>query len=225
MNEQGFVLLYLHDEDGSPQLQESVFTIAAEQHRLPVVVPRCGGTWWLDQPVPQFHPTISPEQFLVETLLRWVEQRYQAPARHVGLAGDGMGGQGALKLAYRYPRRFPVVAAITPKVDFHYLLRDQHPLLCELFGEEEAARQRTAILFVQALNWPQFQFFCCDPANYLWWDGADRLRMKLAASGVPFECELEQAAGGDERAYFRLLVPRVMDYVATHLERERLRSV
>jgi S-formylglutathione hydrolase len=224
-HEHGFVVLYLHDEDGSPALQTEQFSAIATQHHLPIVVPRCGASWWLDVTVPPFDKEVSPERYLLQSVLPWIEQHLQAEPKQIGLLGDGMGGQGVLKLAYKNPRTFPVTAAITPKIDFHYLMRDGHDLLCELFHEEEPARQRTAILFIQGLNWPQFQFFCCDPANYLWWDGADRLQMKLAASGIPFDCELELEADGDERKYYQQMLPRAMEYVAVHLERERLRLV
>ncbi len=202
-----------------------MFLAEANQHHLPVVVPRCGPCWWLDVNVPPFDSEQTPEEFLLQDVLAWIEANLQAKPKQIGLMGHGMGGQGVLKLAYKNPRVFPVTAAITPKIDFHYLIRNGHDFLCELFHEEEPARQRTAILFVQGLNWPPYQFFCCDPANYLWWDGADRLRMKLGASGIPYESELEREAGGDELAYFEQMLPRAMEYVAKNLERERLRLV
>ncbi len=222
---QNFVVLYLHNERDSPQIQNESFAAEANRHGLTIVVPRCGPCWWLDVVVPPFDAERTPEQFLIESVKPWIEENLQAPPKGIALMGDGMGGQGILKLTYKHPRLFPVSAAITPKIDFHFLIRDGHNLLCDLFHEEEAARQRTAILFVQGLNWPQFQFFCCDPANYLWWDGADRLHMKLGATGIPHDFELEVEADGDEMVYFEKMLPRAMEYVATHLERERLRLV
>ena len=64
-----------------------------------------------------------------------------------------------------------------------------------MYGDEESARQDTAILHVHPLHYPRFMFFCCDPTEYPWFDGSDRLRMKMAASGIMHECDLENVTG------------------------------
>jgi S-formylglutathione hydrolase FrmB len=44
----------------------------------------------------------------------------------VGLLGYDMGGQAALRLAYRHPEKFPIAAAIAPAIDFHLGMRHGH---------------------------------------------------------------------------------------------------
>jgi hypothetical protein len=75
------------------------------------------------------------------------------------------------------------------------------------------------------LNWPRNQFFCCDPTDVRWHESADRLRMKLSSLGVPFECDLETAAGGHTFEYACHMSQRVVGFLAERLERERLRVV
>ena len=88
-----------------------------------------------------------------------------------------MGGQGALRFAYKHPKTFPVTAAISPALDYHLRLREGDETLAAMYPNSEAARQDTALLHVHPLNWPHHQFFCCDPTDERWWDGADRLRI------------------------------------------------
>lgn len=66
-----------------------------------------------------------------------------------------------LRLAYRFPNRFPVVAAISPELDFHQLLPSGNSGLSSLYPDPEAARQDTALLQIQSWNGPRQQWFCC----------------------------------------------------------------
>ena len=77
-----------------------------------------------------------------------------------------MGGQGALQLGYRYARQFPIVVAISPKVDFETWW-GHDTSLDTLFSDREAARQRTAILQLHPLNYPKHQLLLCDPHGSL----------------------------------------------------------
>jgi S-formylglutathione hydrolase len=129
-----------------------------------------------------------------------------------------MGGQGALQLAYRHPREFPVVAAIAPAVDFHTWHGRGLPL-DEMFPTRESARQETATLHVHPLNWPQHQLFVSDPADAEWFEGCERLASKLVSIGIPFERDLETSAGGHTWEYFNAMAPRVIEFVAERLQR------
>jgi S-formylglutathione hydrolase len=200
-----------------------------DRKQLSVICPLRGDLWrdvWsLDHARRGADPKDTPRQLVLERILPAIFSELGSQPPGIALVGFGSGGQAALRLAYDYPDKFPVVAAIAPKIDFHLLVRDDHPVLTELFADEEAARQHTAILHVHPLNWPRHHFFCCDPANYAWYDGADRLRMKLAASGIPFECDLETSTDGDLAAYVELMAETVIDFVERGMERERLRLV
>jgi len=142
-----------------------------------------------------------------------------------------MGGQGALRLAYRYPKIFPVVAAIAPAIDFHLAMRESdapeneslYDTLCEIYSDVERARQDTAILHVHPLNWPRNQFFASDPADWQWHDGAVRLHSKLVALGIPHTALLEPRDGGHSALYDDGVAPEVIRFVVDALDRESRR--
>jgi S-formylglutathione hydrolase len=128
-----------------------------------------------------------------------------------------MGGQGGLQLAYRFPREYPVVAAISPAVDFHNLYGQGLPL-DEMFAGKEAARQETATLRIHPLNWPRHQLLVCDPADSRWFEGAERLAGKLWSIGIPFESDLETSAGGHSWQYYQSMAARCVDFLADRLD-------
>jgi S-formylglutathione hydrolase FrmB len=201
------------------------FTAALERHGLVAVGPRTRRSWWTDRICAEFDPEISAERFVLKRVIPWIESEFATSPPQIGLLGTSMGGQGALRLAYKYPDRFPVVAAISPAIDFHRRLLEPEegdPLL-EMYDDPESARQDTAILYIHPLNWPRHQFFCCDPNDHRWHDSADRLRMKLSSLGVPFQCDLETSVGGHGFAYYNAMADRAIDFLVNGLASQRLR--
>ncbi|MGH7200003.1 MAG: alpha/beta hydrolase-fold protein, partial [Planctomycetaceae bacterium] len=93
----------------------------------------------------------------------------------------------------------------------------------EMFPNREAARQQTAILQVHPLNWPRHQLLTCDPADAVWFEGAERLGMKLSSTGIPFESDFETTHGGHSWEYFNHMAPRAIGFVAERLELESRR--
>jgi S-formylglutathione hydrolase FrmB len=184
-----------------------------------------GQSWWTDRVCPQFDPELSAEQHLLRNVLPFVAERFGAGAARVGLLGTSMGGQGALRLAFKHPDTFPVVAALSPAIDFHLRLRDGDDALAAMYPNVEAARQETAILYVHPLKWVRHIWFCCDPADERWFDSSDRLRMKLASLGMPFECDLETSAGGHGFDYYNRMAATAVRFIAERLEQERRRIV
>ena len=81
----------------------------------------------------------------------------------------------------------------------------------------------TATLHVHPLNWPHSTWFCCDPVDERWHTSADRLRMKLAALGIPFLCDLETTGGGHGFEYYGRMAPRAMQFLVERLEQESRR--
>ena len=220
-----YAVIYLHGVHETGLENQGPFNEAFERHRLVVVGPRTRRSWWTDRICPEFDPQISAEQHLLQRVVPYLESHFDVAPPRIGLLGTSMGGQGALRMAYKYPDRFPVVAAISPAIDFQRRLQDPEegdPLL-EMYPDPEAARQETAILYIHPLNWPRHQFFCCDPADHRWIDSADRLRMKLASLGIPFECDLETTAGGHGFAYYNAMAPRAIDFLVNGLSSEGLR--
>ncbi len=204
-----------------------------EQARLPVIAPRAGRTWWLDQIVSSFDASITPERYVVERVIAEVSRRFGVSPPGIALVGTSMGGQGALRLAYRYPDMFPVSAAIAPAIDYHAAMREAHlwddgelyDTLQDVYDDVERARQDTAILHVHPLNWPRHQFFACDPEDEHWYDGAVRLQSKLIALGIPHVAKLEPLGGGHDPVYYDRIAPEVMAFVLERLDQESRRIV
>jgi hypothetical protein len=200
----GRAILFLHGggEPGCapPWLQDlAALRDPLEAARLPVLAPRTGHSWWIDRVVPAFDPAITPERFVVDAVRGEFARRFGVTPPGIALLGMHMGGQGALRLAYRYPHLFPVAAALAPALDFHLAMRDPdayddsdaYAALWPIYGDVERARQDTAILHVHPLNWPRHQCFVSDPSDWRWHDGAARLREKLVALGIPHTALLE----------------------------------
>src|SRR5262249_50250944 len=105
-------VLFLHDLDGhipsiTPLLGE--LGIAA-------LAPHGGPCWWADRLCPTFDPTRTPERWLLDEVVPFAAAQNWPVG---GLVGVGMGGQGALRLAFRHPKTFPAVAAVNAAVDLH----------------------------------------------------------------------------------------------------------
>lgn len=189
----GQCLVYLHNLLGQPPQSIPPVRAAVEAAGLPLLAPNTGRSWWLQHRVERFDRFHTPESFLLGPVIEECRQRFAAGPGGVGLLGLEMGGQGALRLAYRHPAVFPVAAAINPAIDFHLGMRHGHDwddgelfdTLWEIFPDVEQARQETAILHVHPLNWPRHQWFASDPGNLRWRDGVERLDSKLIALGIP----------------------------------------
>lgn len=122
------VVLFLHGHGEVLLSGNPVFTRLFQQHRLVAVCPAGRRSWWLDVVCEEFDPVVTPQQWLLQSLVPWIEQTLQVQPPRIALLGVSMGGQGVLQLAYRHALKFPVVAAISPAVDFHQLYGAGIPL-------------------------------------------------------------------------------------------------
>jgi S-formylglutathione hydrolase FrmB len=225
-HEHGHVIVYLHCSHAAKLSAYPSFSREFARYGLCVIEPMSGLSWWTDRIWPTFDPHISAERYLLEKVVPFVAERWGARPPRLALLGVSMGGQGALRIAYKHPEVFPVVASISPAIDFQKrIVEGIDPGLAEMYRDAEDARQDTATLHIHPLNWPRHQFFCCDPTDLRWHDSADRLRMKLSSLGVPFECDLETVAGGHSFEYASHMAARAVGFIAERLERERLRVV
>lgn len=210
------VVLFLHGH-GRVMLNENlVFSQLFRQHGLAAVCPDGQRAWWLDRTCSEFSSEISPQRWLKDRLLPFIEARFGVQPPGVALLGVSMGGQGALQFSYRNARLFPVVAAISPAVDFFQLYGQGLPL-DEMFTDVEEARQETVVLNLHPLDWPRRQWFCCDPQDHDWFDGCARLGMKLSSSGILHERDLETSAGGHTWDYFNHMAPMALQHIAAGL--------
>lgn len=194
-----------------------VFSRLLHDHNLIVVCPDGGRSWWLDVASPEFEPGTTPQQWLLDMVLSGIQEQFGIAPPRIALLGVSMGAQGVLQLAYRYAGRFPVVAAIAPAVDF-YQLHGSGLVLDQMFPDAESARQSSVVLNLNPLSWPRHQFFCCDPRDQEWFDGAARLGMKLSSSGILHERDLETSHGGHSWDYFNHMAPRAVAHIVKGLQ-------
>lgn len=221
-----YVVVYLHCSEAASLRSYPAFIEAFDHHGLRVIEPVTGRSWWTDHIWPEFDATISAEGYVRQHVLPFVAEHWKARPPQLALLGVSMGGQGALRMAYKSPNVFPTVAAISPAIDFQKRIDEGvDPGLEFMYGDAEAARQDSALLHIHPLNWPRNQFFCCDPTDYRWHDSVDRLRMKLWSLGVPFECDMDTEAGGHSFKYASHMAERAVGFIAQRLDQERRRVV
>ena len=217
-----FAVLFLHGHALVTLTGNEVYTAQLARLGLACVCPHGQRSWWGDRICREFDSHVTPVEYLRQAVLPWMESQFAAAPPAIALLGVSMGGQGALKLAYRHPQQFPIVAALAPAVDFQIWHGRGLPL-DEMYSTAEAARQDTATLLLHPLNWPRHQLLMCDPSDADWFEGTERLASKLCSTGIPFERDFETRHGGHSWDYFNHVAPRVMDFIASALEHESRR--
>jgi S-formylglutathione hydrolase len=216
-----FGLVYLHGIGQETLADRQVFTDLFAEMGLGCVVPRGGFTWWSDRPLPEYEAALSAEAYVTTRVVPYVRQRWMLPARAVGLFGISMGGQGALRIAFKHPDEYPVVAAISPAIDYHEYY-GQGNSLDVMYDSREQARQDSAILHIHPSQFPPHIYFCCDPDDD-WHRGGDRLHEKLTALGITHECDLATKAGGHSWDYYNTFARRVVRFLKDGLDQESRR--
>src|SRR5262245_14917766 len=109
-----FGVLYLHDAGQTTLAGNPTYTRLLAENNLACVCPHGGPSWWTDRVCPEFDPATTAEKYLLQSVVAFFQERWGIGARAIGLLGVSMGGQGALRLAFKHPDVFPVVAAISP---------------------------------------------------------------------------------------------------------------
>jgi poly(3-hydroxybutyrate) depolymerase len=221
----GYVVIYLHGVHLAKLEDHPAFTRLFDQFGLRCLAPVTQRSWWTDRICQEFDPHVSAERHVIDRVLPWLYNQWGAAPPRIALLGTSMGGQGALRFSYKHPDLFPVVAAISPAIDYQSRMEEGDETLNRMYRDPEQARQDTATLHIHPLNWPRHQWFCCDPADYRWHESADRLRMKLYSLGVPYECDLETSGGGHAWPYYERMAAPAIEFIHERLERERLRAV
>jgi len=217
-----FGVLHLHGGSLETLRDRPAFTRLFDELKLVCVCPHGGRCWWVDRVCPEFDPRVTPERHLVERAMPYFHRRWGLTPRAVGVQGISMGGQGALRLAFKHPDLFPVVAAIAPALDYHELYGAGTPL-DGMYDSKEQCRQDTALMHVPPAGYPPHIFFCIDPDDTRWYRGNDRLHEKLSALGIPHEHDMTTRAGGHTWDYFDHAAERVERFVYAGLEQESRR--
>jgi S-formylglutathione hydrolase len=150
---------------------------------------------------------------LVESVLPFFTQRWGLETKAVGLLGVGMGGQGVLRLAFKYPKQMLTVAALAPSIEYQ-ILHGQGAALDEMYDSKEQCRQDTAILHLHPSHYPPHIYFAIDPKDP-WYRGCDRLDEKMNALGVPHTADFTGSGEAQE----------AMRFLVAALERESRRLV
>jgi S-formylglutathione hydrolase FrmB len=212
-SEHGYVVIYLHGVHLNRLVDNAPFSEQFARHGLRVICPMTRRSWWADRICEEFDPNISAAKHVTQNIVPFVAQRWGAQPPRIALLGTRMGGQGALRLSFWHPNMFPIVAAISPAIDYHLRMRDGDETLWQMYSDIEAARQDTATLHVHPLNWPPHQLIVCDPLDADCFEGCERLASKLASTGIPFERDFETSRGGHTWEYFRTMGPRAIGFV------------
>lgn len=220
----GQAVVFLHGHAGTTLKNNDVWSAELEQRGLRCVCPHGERSWWTTQVCSEFSDDQSPLDYLTEDLTEWVSSEWNTEPPGIAVTGVSMGGQGALQLTYRNARQFPIVAAVSPIIDFHRLWGRGLPL-DEIFPDEEAARQETVILHLHPMNWPRHQLLLCDPTDRDWLEGVQRLAGKMSSSGILFESDFETTGGGHSWDYFNAVAPKVIAFLADAFQKEAFRIV
>lgn len=219
-----FGLLFLHGIGQETLRGNEVYAKLFEHHRLACVSPIAGRCWWADRVCAEFDPVLTAEKFLLQSVVPWMRDRWQLAPRALGVFGISMGGQGALRLAFKQPATFPTVAGISSALDYHELYGQGYPL-DDMYDSSEQCRQDTAILHVPPVHYPPHIYFCIDPEDIDWYRGNDRLSEKLSALGIEHTADLTTSAGGHSWEYFNHMADPVLRFMVAGLEKESWRLV
>ena len=218
-----FVVIYLHGVHENRLHDQPAFNAEFARHGLRVICPRTARSWWTDRICPEFDSNVTAERYVLDGVLPYIGERWGVRPPAIGLLGTSMGGQGALRFSFKHPRTFPVCAAISPAIDYYLRWNEGDETLPQMYSDAEAARQDSATLHVHPLNWPHSTWFCCDPLDYRWHGSADKLRMKMGALGIPFQCDLETSGGGHGFEYYGRMAPAALEFIVEKLAEESRR--
>ena len=217
-----FGVLYLHGSNGETLRDRPAFTRLFDELKLACVCPHGGHGWWGDRICTEFDAQLTPERYLLDRVMPFFREHWQIAPRAIGITGTGMGGQGALRIAFKHPNLFPVVAAIAPALDYYEIYGQGTPL-DDLYDSKEQCRQDTALMHIHPSQFPTHMFFCIDPDDAEWYRGNDRLHEKLNALGIPHEVDFTTRAGGHSWDYYNHMADRVVRFLYAGLEHESRR--
>ena len=139
-SEHGYTVLFLHGLQAGRLEHHQPIVEQFERHGLRVIAPKAEHSWWVDRICPRFDPEITGERFVMDHIVPFIAKHMNCEPPRLALLGPSMGGQGALRLAYKYPNIFPVTAAVFPAIDFQLRIEEGDPVTFELFRALETRK-------------------------------------------------------------------------------------
>jgi pimeloyl-ACP methyl ester carboxylesterase len=217
-----FGVLFLHPVGLETLVDRPPFTRLLDELRLACVCPHGQRSWWADRICREFDAKVTAERHVLDHVVPFFRTRWSIVPRWIGLLGISMGGQAALRLAFKHPETFPVAAGIASALDYHELY-GRGSTLDEMYDSKEQCRQDTALMHVPPYNPPPHVYFCVDPEDADWYRGNDRLHEKLNALGVEHTVDLTTRAGGHSWDYFNRMAESALRFIHDGLEKESRR--
>jgi S-formylglutathione hydrolase len=217
-----FGVIFLHGYGRETLPDYPAFGNRLEELKLACVCPHGQRSWWGDRICTEFDAQVTLERYLLDSVVPLFWDRWGITPPGIGLLGISMGGQGALRLAFKHPELFQVVAGISSALDYHELY-GQGDTVDAMYDSKEQCRQDTALMHVPPVGYPAHIFFCIDPADARWYRGNDRLDEKLNALGIPHEIDLTTRAGGHSWDYFNHMAERSIRFIQAGLDQQSRR--
>jgi esterase/lipase superfamily enzyme len=224
-----FGILYLHGLGLRTLVDNAAYSALFAELRLACVCPHGQRSWWAARICNEFDPKITAERYLLDAVAPFFAERWGLRPRALGLLGTSMGGQGALRLAFKHPDTFPVVAALAPAIE-HYEWYgrcspgdEMHSPVEEMYDSKEQCRQDSVPMHIHPSRYPPHIFYCVDPTDADWYRGSDRLHEKMNALGVPHEIDLTTRGGGHGWDYYNHMASRAVRFLNAGLEYESRR--
>jgi poly(3-hydroxybutyrate) depolymerase len=215
-------ILFLHDVNGQAPGDYAEFTEICGALGIVSLAPHGNQSWWTDKICSEFDRGLTAEKFLLESIVPAFGRRWRIESPRIGLLGFGMGGQGVLRLAFKYPERFQAVAALAASLDYHELY-GQGTCLDQMYDSKEHCRQDTALLQVHPAHYPAHIFFAADPGDSLWYRGNDRLHEKLSALGIAHDFDGSTSAAALGGPYYSKMVAPAVQFLVAGLKQHMLR--
>lgn len=202
---QSLYLLHGLGDDGSAWQRKTNLEALVADKQVAVIMPAVGRSWYQD--VPKGVPYWT---FLTESLPRYMNQLLPLSPCTVDhfVAGNSMGGYGALKWASAQPQQFGAVGALSPVTDFSVLPKIQPDWAAAFPDGRPAPVSYTASvpLFLaigqQDFLYPQFQEF--------------------VTHRVTSKPKIFTAAGAHDWQFWQLALSQLIDWLpltSTHTEK------
>lgn len=190
---------------------------------LIVVMPGVGNSWYVDSERSGSGGMMA--EALLEDLIGHVDRSFRTVPGRTGraIAGQSMGGFGALHLAFRDPGRFAAVASLSGALFIEMPAPDAiRRLFGDVFGEPfEPATFRAASplgrsgdLMAQA-PLPDLYLASGDDDYFGFWQGAALLFIELREAGVPSELRITD--GGHDWPYWAAALDPALRFLGARL--------